>query len=258
MLVLGVGACTTDFFLEAGTETDADSASTGEPPTTSAAESTSITGASAEGTTSSSSGDPTIDPPTTSGAESDGTETTPDTESTSTTTEGETTTSATGDPTTAEEASAEAASAEEASAEAGAETGGGEGGVLDCPQVRGAQEGCEASPACDWYGDGGPCFADACHPDIEIVCNDFGFEVCGEMPLCMWFGEPEMGECGLVPCNELENEACLGAPHCEWIAEEPGTCVAAECPGCWELGELDCMENVACTWLDLQESCVPD
>jgi len=248
-LGLLAAACTTDFFLEGGTDGSTGGADTGEPTTNDPA--TSIGTNSAEGSTGMSTG--TSDDPSTTNPSSSESGADPTTESAE---ESTTHAESTSDTTTGAEASVGETSVAEASAEATTE-GGGEGGALDCPEVVGEQEGCEAVPACDWYAEG-PCFVDACHPDAEIACDGFPYEVCLEMPLCTWFGMPEKGECSLTPCNELGMEGCVAAPGCEWIAEEPGTCVFVECPACFGVGELDCMENPQCTWFDVAETCAAD
>ena len=228
--------CTADFFLGQ----DTDGTSTGAPDSASTTTATTTVDSLSETTSLSSVGSSSETAATTEGSSGS-----------TASAEGGTTGTTTTGPDTTTSGPAETTSTTNDPTEGGI-------GILDCPEVPGALD-CEAEAACDWYAELELCFADRCHPDSEIACNELSFRSCPMAPLCFWFGEPELGECGYTPCGELLFGACSESAACLWVGDpEVGECTYRECPACFELAERACVQLDGCAWLDVQATCVAD
>lgn len=99
----------------------------------------------------------------------------------------------------------------------------------------------------------------------EIDCNGLGFADCTELPHCLWYGSPKVGECAPSPCEDLRHECfslpyedCQAAFPCAWVGEpEVGECGPIECVPCEVLGNDQCMETPTCVWDEGEMFCLP-
>lgn len=99
----------------------------------------------------------------------------------------------------------------------------------------------------------------------EIPCPGLGLLDCTELPYCLWYGTPRMGECALSPCENprhdcftLPFEDCQAVFACAWVGEPGmGDCAPIECVPCELLGAEQCMETPTCEWSELEALCLP-
>lgn len=99
----------------------------------------------------------------------------------------------------------------------------------------------------------------------EIPCPGLGYLDCSELPHCLWYGTPKMGECAPSPCENprhdcwmLPFEDCQATFPCAWVGKpRVGDCAPIECVPCELLGAEQCMEIPTCEWSELEELCLP-
>ncbi|MCA9709963.1 MAG: hypothetical protein KDK70_29255 [Myxococcales bacterium] len=101
----------------------------------------------------------------------------------------------------------------------------------------------------------------------EISCEGLGFLDCNDVPFCLWYGDPELGECALSPCEQdpphecfaiRTYELCVDAPSCAWAGTpEVGECAPIECVACEILELAQCMETPTCVWNEMEMFCDP-
>ncbi len=99
----------------------------------------------------------------------------------------------------------------------------------------------------------------------EVSCEGLPFGDCNEIPYCLWYGEPEAGECAFSPCEmkghecfELAFEACVDALPCAWVGEpKMGECGPLECVPCEVLTIPECEETPTCFFDEMEMACLP-
>jgi len=98
-----------------------------------------------------------------------------------------------------------------------------------------------------------------------LGCEGLGFADCNEVGHCLWYDDPELGECLLSPCEmplhqcwELPFGDCNELLACAWVGEpDTGECGPIECVPCELLNPDQCEEAPTCAYDGMERVCLP-